>query len=159
MCLIIYELLVIAKIHFYLLLRVSKVLKTNKLRAEMSYQLYYSLPRALFFENSCSQVSGLFFMFVCASTLSKQWDMHFLGATRPAMCFFSCEMAKNTTRNVEVCEESLHPVFNSEKKPTFEKNLPVRECNVQALFSLYFSYVGCFYQLMVCSCGCRNIQA
>ena len=71
MYLVIHELLVIAKVHCYLLLRVSKVLK-NKLRAEMSYQVYYSLSRALFFENSRSKVSALLFMFVRASTLSKK---------------------------------------------------------------------------------------
>ena len=122
MYLVIHKLLVITKIHCYLLLRVSKVLK-NKLRAEMYYQLYYILSRALLFENSCSKVSGLLFMFVRASTLSKQRDMHFLGATRPAMVFFSCEMAENTTRNAG----SKFVKSRSTRFSTQKRNLPLKK--------------------------------
>ena len=70
---------------------------------------------------------------------------------RPTLVFFSCKTAVNTTRNAwfDVCGELLHPVFNPEKKPTFEQKLTF----TQALFSLYFLDMGCFHQLMVCSRG------
>ena len=40
-----------------------------------------------------------------------------------ATVIFSCEMVENTARKArfKACEESLYPVFNSEKNPAFEQ--------------------------------------
>ena len=74
---------------------------------------------------------------------------------RPSWVLFSCEMAVNTARKAwfEVCGELPHTA--RKKEHLWAK---VYQClsEIQALFSLNFSYMGCFNQLMVCSCGCRK---
>ena len=67
---------------------------------------------------------------------------------RPTSGFFSCETAVNTARNAcfEVCGESL--LTQKSKPPQAKAYL----C-VSVIFSLYFSYMGYFHQLMICSRG------
>ena len=71
---------------------------------------------------------------------------------RPTWVLFSCKTTVNTSRKswFEVCSESLCTVFNTERTHLWTK---AYQClsEIQALYSLYFSYMGCFYQLMVCS--------
>jgi len=75
---------------------------------------------------------------------------------RPTWMFFSCEMAVNTARKAwfEVCREWFHMIFNPERK----EKAYLCVCETQALLSLYFSYMGCFHQLMVFSRGHRKIN-
>jgi len=117
--------------------------------------LFYSLSIILFFENSSSKTSGLLFIFVLISTGHTHFSTDKLHIScesdSPTWVFFSCETAVNTARKAwfKVCKESLHTVFNPERNSPLSKTY-------QALFSLYFSYMGCFHQLMVCSCGHRK---
>ena len=69
-----------------------------------------------------------------------------LDAMRPSTLFFSCIMPEKSTRKagLEVCRWSLHPVFDWERNTRSRQNLPVCECNIQALFSLYCLHTGCF---------------
>ena len=117
----------------------------------MSCQLSYSLSRALFFDNSHSKVSGLLFMFVRASTLSKQ-DMHFLGAKRPAMVYFSCEMAENTTRNARLKFVKSHSTQFSTQK----RNLPLKKTYlcvtvINRLYLAFISLIWAAIAIPVCS--------
>ena len=65
---------------------------------------------------------------------------------RPSTLFFSCTMPEKLTRKagLEVCRWLLHLVFDWERNTRSRQSLPVRECNIQALFSLYYFYTGCF---------------
>ena len=106
----------------------------------MSSQLFYSPPKALFFENSCKKAFGLHFIFVPISTGYVHFqDAHFLGATRPAMVFF--RKGRNTARKAgfEVCEELLCPV-STQKRNSPSKQKLTNACIsvIQALFSLNF---------------------
>ena len=71
--------------------------------------------------------------------------MHFLGAYEAQYAIFQFITPEKSTRKagLEVCGWLLHPILNPEKKPTF-KSLPVCK-SLEALFSLYFLYTGCFY--------------
>ena len=109
-------------------------------------------------ENTCNKASGLLFIIVHVSTGHTDFQSNEIHISwePPGLlqCFFSCEMAENTPRNAlfKVCEGLLLPVFNSERNPPLSRSLPVRKCNT----GLYFLFMGCFYQLMVCSHGRRK---
>ena len=64
-----------------------------------------------------------------------------MGVIRPATVFFSCEMAENTTK-FEVRKELLCLVL---KETHLQAIAYQRVSVIQALFSLYFLYMGCFY--------------
>ena len=135
--------------------------KNNILRLEITSQLYYSLSGTSFFENSFSKASGLLLIFVHVSKghahFSNNEMLHIsCEPDRPTSVFFSCEMAVNMARKAGfgVCGELLCPVFNPEKKFAFEQKLTyVCVSVIQAFLSVYFSYMGCFHQLMVSSHG------
>ena len=74
---------------------------------------------------------------------------------RPSMAFFSCRILEKSARKAspEVCEELLLRVFIQEKTHLWGGGY-LSISIIQVLFSLYFFYTGCFYNLMVCSRGC-----
>ena len=80
----------------------------------------------LFFENSSSKASGLFFIFVCVSTDHANDEM----PIRPSMVVFGCRMPEKSTRkaDLKVCELLIHQVFNSGKKLTFKTELTCAGC-------------------------------
>ena len=111
----------------------------------------YCRSLIVLFQISPNKASGLLFIFF---RLSKG-HVHYLNneiriswvPMRPSTVFFSCKMPEKLTRKagLEVCGWSLCPIFNPEKKPTFEQKLICMYVNhLEALFSLYFSYKGCF---------------
>ena len=71
---------------------------------------------------------------------------------RPTSVFFSCEMAVDMARNAwfEVCGVAPHG-FQPRKEIRFQEKAYLCISIIQALYSRYFSYIGCFHQLMVCS--------
>ena len=71
-------------------------------------------PRATLYFCSCEYGSCHFSNEEMSGHISCKPD-------RPTLVFFNCDMALNTVRNAwfKVCGESLRPVFNPEKKPTF----------------------------------------
>jgi len=72
---------------------------------------------------------------------------------RSTLVFFSCEMAVNTARKAwfKVLWRVAPPGFPPRKETRLRAKAYL--CTRETLFSLYFSYMGCFHQLMVCSCG------
>ena len=101
----------------------------NQLCTKVSSQQFYSLSQVLFFENFLNKVPGLLFIFVCVSMGLAHFQKKryaFLGSHKVCYgVFISYEMSENTTRKAgfKVCEESLDPVFNSEKKTAFKQKL------------------------------------
>ena len=94
----------------------------------MSPQLFYSLSKALFFEDSCNKAKGLLFIFFRIST----GHAHF------------------QNNNIHISWELVW--FSTQKESYLQAKAYLHISVIQALF------MGCFYQLMVCSCGRRKTK-
>ena len=131
---IIHESLVIPKIHCYMHCHFEQ---TTKLWTELTYQLFYSLSRVLFFKNPCSKTSGLLLIFICVSTGHAYFQNNEICIPGSPKCLLRCIQLKNTTRKAgfKVCGKLLHPFFNSEKKPAFEQKFICVQCNTGIIWA------------------------
>ena len=138
MYLVLHELLIIPKIHCFVL---PSIIVLNKPLQATNYAQkcllnclivclgHYSWKILVTKLLGCSSFS---FMLVQVILTFKAMRYKFPGSHQACYnVFFSCEMAENTTRNAlfKVCEGLLLPVFNSERKPPLSRSLPVRKCN------------------------------
>ena len=87
------------------------------------------LPIVLFFQNFLNKASRLLFIFIRVSMGHTHFSNNKIHISwvpvKPSTVFFSCRMPENSTRKagLKVCGWLLCPVFNLEKKPTFELKL------------------------------------
>ena len=122
-------------------------------------QLFYSLSVKSFFENSSSKASRLLIIFVSVNMGPAHFSNDKIRIScepdRPTSVFFSCKIQLRKPGS-----KSDPPDFQPRKETRlWEKVTYAYVSVIWALFSLYFSYVGCFHhQLMVCSCGGRKIN-
>ena len=123
-----------------------KILKSLEIYPELFR--FWNLVGNLLARNKASG-HGLLFFFILVRTshahfqnrltlqtgrlcrLSLSWE-----PTKPSTVFFRCEMSGNTARKAgfKVCGEMLCPVYNSKKKPAFEKSLPISKCNTGFIY-------------------------
>jgi len=75
---------------------------------------------------------------------------------RPTSVLFYWETAVNKARKAcfKICKRVAPPGFQPREQTRFRAKAYLCVSVMQALFSLSFTHIGCFHQLMVCSRGC-----